>query len=162
VIRKVITASATQQSQPIPDYPERTSYLSFGWPAAGRIILGFCGSSNHKNTDGINIAVPPSTDVHAAEAGRIAYAGDELKGFRNLILISHGDGWLSAYENNDENLVRRGDHVERGQVIARTGHGGSPRLHFELRRHGAPVDPMLYLENASARIGQMSRIQCPS
>jgi murein DD-endopeptidase MepM/ murein hydrolase activator NlpD len=159
VLRKAIAAAALQQSQPIPDYPEITSYLSFGWPAVGRIILGFCGSSNHKNT-GINLAVLPNTDVRAVEAGQIAYAGDELTGFRNLILISHGDGWLSAYANNDQGLVKRGDLVERGQVIGRTGKGESPRLHFELRRNGAPVDPMLYLDDASAYTVQMTRIQC--
>ena len=91
----------------------------FGWPSAGRIMWGFCWGPNHDGAEGINIAASPGTPVRAAEAGRIAYAGDELKGFHGLILISHPDGWVSAYANTDGLLVKRGDAVERGQVIAR-------------------------------------------
>jgi murein DD-endopeptidase MepM/ murein hydrolase activator NlpD len=119
------------------------SPMRFAWPAAGTIMLGFCWHPHGERNDMINMAVEPGTAVHAVEAGRIAYAGDELRGFHNLILISHRDGWVSAYADADELLVKRGDTVERGQVIARFG--DSDRLHFELRHNSVSVDPLLYL-----------------
>jgi murein DD-endopeptidase MepM/ murein hydrolase activator NlpD len=103
------------------------------WPAAGRIMFGFCWHPHDECNDLINIAAEPGTEVHAVAAGRIAYAGDEIRGLHNLILISHQDGWLSAYANADELLVKRGDTVERGQVIGRFGDGD--RLHIELRHN---------------------------
>lgn len=129
--------------------------LRFGWPAAARIIVGLCGDPNV-----LAIAVAPGTDVHAAEAGHVVYAGSELKGFPHLILIRHRGGWVSAYANNDESLVERGDDVERGQVIARIGNGDAPRLHFELRHHGAAVYPMPYLRDTNPDIAQMKRSPC--
>jgi murein DD-endopeptidase MepM/ murein hydrolase activator NlpD len=134
-----------------------TSHIRFGWPASGRIIEGFCWHPGERN-DEINIAVAPGTEVHAVEAGRIAYAGDEMRGFHNLILISHADGWVSAYANDDELLVKRGDSVERGQVIARFGDGD--QLHFELRHNWVSVDPLLYLGDAALKIAQVMSGQC--
>ncbi len=116
----------------------------FRWPARGRIIQGFKAGGN----DGINIAVPEGTSVKAAEAGVVAYAGSELKGYGNLVLIRHPNGFVSAYANNGELDVKRGDAVKRGQVIAKSGQSGnvnSPQLHFELRKGSTPVDPTSYL-----------------
>ena len=116
----------------------------FRWPARGRIIQGFKAGGN----DGINIAVPEGTSVKAAEAGVVAYAGSELKGYGNLILIRHPNGFVSAYANNGELEVKRGDTVKRGQIIAKSGQSGnvsSPQLHFELRKGSTPVDPTSYL-----------------
>ncbi len=132
--------------------------IRFGWPSAGRIMWGFCWGPNHDGAEGINIAASPGTPVRAAEAGRIAYAGDELKGFHGLILISHPDGWVSAYANTDGLLVKRGDAVERGQVIARVDDGAT--LHFELRHHAAAVDPMLYLGDAAPEVAQKMQGKC--
>jgi len=87
--------------------------------------------------------------VHAAEAGKVAYAGNELKGYGNLILIRHDNGWVSAYAHNEQLLVKRDEVVRRGQVIAKAGKTGSvdqPQLHFELRQGSKPVDPMLHME----------------
>ena len=116
----------------------------FRWPAHGRIIQGFKSGGN----DGINIAVPEGTSVKAAESGVVAYAGSEIKGFGNLVLIRHPNGFVSAYANNGDIAVRRGEQVKRGQVIAKSGQSGnvaSPQLHFELRKGSTPVDPTRYL-----------------
>ncbi len=116
----------------------------FRWPARGRIIQSFKPGGN----DGINIAVPEGTSVKAAESGVVAYAGNELKGYGNLILIRHPNGFVSAYANNGDIEVKRGETVKRGQIIAKSGQSGnvaSPQLHFELRKGATPVDPTLYL-----------------
>ena len=118
----------------------------FRWPARGRIIQGFKGGTG--GNDGINIAVPEGTAVKAAEGGVVAYAGSELKGYGNLVLIRHPNGFVSAYANNGEIDVKRGDTVKRGQTIAKSGQSGnvaSPQLHFELRKGSQPVDPTQYL-----------------
>lgn len=140
---KVAAASAaeaveTTASAPADAKPE------FRWPARGRIIQGFRSGSN----DGINIAVPEGTSVKAAESGVVAYAGSELKGYGNLVLIRHPNGFVSAYAHNGEVSVKRGETVKRGQTIAKSGQSGnvaSPQLHFELRKGSTPVDPTGYL-----------------
>lgn len=116
----------------------------FRWPAHGHIIQGFKSGGN----DGINIAVPEGTAVRAAENGVVAYAGDGLKGYGNLVLIKHPNGFVSAYANNGELGVKVGETVKRGQVIAKSGSSGNvstPQLHFELRKGSQPVDPTNYL-----------------
>ena len=119
------------------------------WPAKGRIIAGFGPRSDGTHNDGINISVPMGTDIHAAETGLVAYAGSELKGYGNLILVRHDTGLVTAYAHASEILVKRGDRVNRGQVIAKAGKTGAvdqPQLHFEVRRDQTPVDPTSYLE----------------
>ncbi len=121
----------------------------FRWPAHGRLIASFGNRPDGTHNDGINIAVPQGTEIHAAESGRVAYAGDELKGYGNLVLIRHGNGWVSAYAHADQILVKRDDVVRRGQVIAKAGKTGTvdqPQLHFELRQGAKPVDPLPHLE----------------
>ncbi|MGB6919591.1 MAG: M23 family metallopeptidase [Methylovirgula sp.] len=116
----------------------------FRWPAHGRIIQAYKAGGN----DGINIALPEGTSVKAAEAGIVAYAGNDLKGYGNLVLIRHPNGFVTAYADNAEIEVKRGDVVRRGQVIAKSGQSGnvaSPQLHFELRKGSTPVDPTQYL-----------------
>lgn len=116
----------------------------FRWPTKGRIIKGYGTSGN----DGINIAVPEGTPVHAAEEGVVAYAGDELKGYGKLVLIKHGNGWVSAYAHNGELMVKKGEKVRRGQPVAKAGQTGdvaSPQVHFELRKGATPVDPAGFL-----------------
>ena len=135
-----VPASATAAATPATDGPE------FRWPARGRIIQGFKGGAG--GNDGINIAVPEGTQVKAAEGGVVAYAGSELKGYGNLVLIRHPNGYVTAYANNGEIDVKRGETVKRGQMIAKSGQSGnvsSPQLHFELRKGAQPVDPTSYL-----------------
>ena len=121
----------------------------FRWPVRGRIIgkFGPAGKAGQQN-EGIDLAVPLGTEVHAAENGVVAYAGDELKGYGKLVLIRHADNWVTAYAHNDELLVKRGDQIRRGQVIAKAGKSGGidqPLLHFELRKGSQPVDPMPHM-----------------
>lgn len=119
------------------------------WPVMGKVISGFGGRSDGTHNDGVNLAVPLGADVQAADKGVVAYAGSELKGYGNLLLIRHENGWVTAYAHNDELLVKRGDRVRRGQVVAKAGKTGSvdrPQLHFELRKGSKPVDPTPHME----------------
>lgn len=124
---------------------------SFRWPARGRVISGAGAMTNGQQNDGINLALPEGTPVHAAEDGVVAYAGSELKGYGNLVLIRHSNGFVTAYAHASEIMVKRGDQVRRGQVIAKSGQTGnvsSPQLHFEIRKGSTPVDPTQYLPGA--------------
>jgi murein DD-endopeptidase MepM/ murein hydrolase activator NlpD len=128
--------------------PVSTGGTDFRWPVRGRVISGFGAKPNGQTNDGVNIAVPEGTDIKASEGGVVAYAGNELKGFGNLILIRHQGEWVTAYAHANEILVKRGDVVRRGQTIGRAGKTGnvsSPQLHFEVRRGASPVDPMNHL-----------------
>jgi murein DD-endopeptidase MepM/ murein hydrolase activator NlpD len=118
---------------------------TFRWPVKGRVIAGFGPKPNGQQNDGINLAVPEGTPVKAAEDGVVAYAGNELKGYGNLVLVRHPNGYVTAYAHAKELLVKRGDQVKRGQVIANSGQTGNvdtPQLHFEVRKGPAPLDPM--------------------
>jgi murein DD-endopeptidase MepM/ murein hydrolase activator NlpD len=139
------TKSISRQVEPAGAIP------SFRWPVKGRIISGFGARPNGTQNDGINLAVPEGTPIKAADNGVVAYAGNELKGYGNLVLIRHSGGFVSAYANASDLLVRRGDTVKRGQVIAHAGQTGnvsSPQLHFEIRKGSIPVDPKKYLSGA--------------
>ena len=125
----------------------------FRWPVRGRVISKFGTKPNNTRNEGINIAVPEGTGVRAAEAGVVAYAGNELKGYGELVLIRHQNGWVTAYAHNSELMVKRGDAVRRGDVIARAGKTGSvktPQVHFEVRQGATAVDPMKYLASRTA------------
>ncbi len=120
----------------------------FRWPVRGRVVSGYGAKPNGKHNDGINVAVPLGTSVKAAENGVVAYAGSELEGYGNLVLIRHANNWVSAYAHNDELLVKRGDEVRRGQIIGKAGKTGTvsqPQVHFELRKGSQPVDPLKYM-----------------
>lgn len=119
------------------------------WPVRGRVISNFGARKDGTHNDGVNLAVPAGAEVHAAEEGVVAYAGSELRGYGNLILLRHSNGWVTAYAHNEEMKVKRGDKVARGQIIAKAGNTGDvdqPQLHFELRMGSKPVDPLPYLE----------------
>jgi murein DD-endopeptidase MepM/ murein hydrolase activator NlpD len=121
---------------------------AFAWPVRGRILASYGSGRDGTHNDGINIAAPRGAAVEAAGGGVVAYAGNELRGYGNLILIKHPSGWISAYAHCDLILVKRGEKVVRGQTIARVGSTGSvtePQLHFELRRGNHSVDPRGFL-----------------
>ena len=143
--RKVDKTTTTAAIAPATEEkPSDAAHPEFRWPARGRIIQGFANGGN----DGINISVPEGTQVKAAESGVVAYAGNELKGYGNLVLIRHPNGFVTAYAHNGDITVKRGDQVTRGQTIAKSGQSGnvsSPQLHFELRKGSTPVDPTNYL-----------------
>jgi murein DD-endopeptidase MepM/ murein hydrolase activator NlpD len=133
------------QETPVKAAEPAGDLAGFRWPARGRVIAGFGPKPNGLQNDGINLAVPEGTPIKAAEDGVVAYAGNELKGYGNLVLVRHSNGYVTAYAHASEILVKRGDQIKRGQVIAHSGQTGnvtSPQLHFEIRKGATPVDPM--------------------
>jgi murein DD-endopeptidase MepM/ murein hydrolase activator NlpD len=124
---------------------------TFRWPVRGKVITSYGAKTNGKANDGINLAVPEGTPVKAAEDGVVAYSGNELKGYGNLVLVRHSNGYVTAYAHASEVLVKRGDTIKRGQIIAKSGQSGevgSPQLHFEIRKGSSPVDPLQFLNGA--------------
>jgi murein DD-endopeptidase MepM/ murein hydrolase activator NlpD len=120
----------------------------FSWPVQGRLLAGYGTGAGGAHNDGINIAADRGTPIKAIEGGVVAYAGNELRGYGNLVLVKHPDGLISAYAHCDELLVKKGDKIGSGQVIGRVGASGGvaePQLHFELRRGKQPVDPRQFL-----------------
>nr|MBA3447839.1 M23 family metallopeptidase [Pseudaminobacter sp.] len=114
----------------------------------GRVISGY-GKGAGKANDGIDIQVPQGTPIKAAENGVVIYAGDGLKEFGNTVLVRHENGLVTVYGHASELDVKRGEQVKRGQQIAKSGMSGTtdaPKLHFEVRKDSAPVDPATYLE----------------
>ncbi len=150
--------ASTPTVSPPPAPPDQTDSLSlpppprsgrsFLWPVQGDVLSKYGPTTGGTQNDGINIKAAEGTPVLAADAGTVAYAGNELRGYGNLILIKHADGWMTAYAHNSKLLVTRGQKVQRGQVIARVGATGAvtePQLHFEVRRGSRALDPMDYL-----------------
>src|SRR6202167_3784470 len=155
------TAHLAQATTKIEDAPatetpvkasEATGALpTFRWPVRGKVITAYGAKANGKANDGITLAVPEGTPVKAAEDGVVAYSGNELKGYGNLVLVRHANGYVTAYAHASELLVKRGDTIKRGQVIAKSGQSGevgSPQLHFEIRKGSSPVDPLQFLNGA--------------
>jgi murein DD-endopeptidase MepM/ murein hydrolase activator NlpD len=133
--------------------PVSPTGLSLRWPLKGKVISGFGNKPNGLKNEGINIAVPEGTGIRAADGGVVAYAGNELKGYGNLVLIRHPGGYVTAYAHAKELFVKRGDKVDRGAVIAKAGQTGSvtsPQLHFEVRKGATALDPMKYMGSATA------------
>jgi len=129
--------------------PVKKRNSKFAWPVKGSVISKFGVIAKGRNNDGINIKAPLGTAVKAADAGTIAYAGNELKGFGNLILIKHSGGWITAYAHNDKLLVKKGKKVKKGDKIATVGNSGgvsTPQLHFEIRAGKKAVNPLSYLQ----------------
>jgi murein DD-endopeptidase MepM/ murein hydrolase activator NlpD len=121
---------------------------TFSWPASGRVISGFGTTTNGERNDGINIATPMGTPIHAAAGGTVSYSGNELKDYGNLLLIKHPGGYVTAYAHADQLLVHSGDTVTKGQVIGysgRTGDVSTPQLHFEIRHDTTPLNPGSFL-----------------
>lgn len=116
--------------------------VSWTWPLKGNIITGYSSS-----TRGIDIAGNMGDPVYAAASGTVSYVGNGLRGLGNLILISHGNGFITAYAHNSKLLVKDKQRVSKGEKIAEVGQSDttSPRLHFEIRRNGQPVNPLSYL-----------------
>lgn len=124
---------------------------TFSWPVRGRVLAGFGPTPDGLHNDGINIAARAGAPVIAAENGVVVYAGSELKGFGNLLLVRHADGWMTAYAHLDKALVKKGQKVTKGQAIGTVGSTGGvnqPQLHFEIRRGTQAVDPAKFLSVA--------------
>ena len=145
-------AAPPHDTTPVGPPPPRAG-KTFLWPLRGRVIATYGEQGRGLHNDGINIAAPRGTPIRAAENGVVAYAGNEIRGFGNLLLIRHAGGYMTAYAHADTLLVKRGDTVHRGQTIARVGATGSvtePQLHFEIREGSQPVDPQRFLGSPSA------------
>ena len=133
--------------------PKAFSGKGFLWPITGKVISRFGAKGKGLHNDGINIAAPRGTPVRAAQNGVVAYYGNELRGFGNLVLIKHAKGYMTAYAHNSSVLVKRGQRVAKGQVIAKVGSSGNvsgPQLHFEIRKGRRAVDPLRYLQRRRA------------
>ena len=143
--KPVVEAASVKPSEATGALP------TFRWPVRGKVITSYGAKTNGKSNDGINLAVPEGTPVKAAEDGVVAYSGNELKGYGNLVLVRHSNGYVTAYAHASELLVKRGDTIKRGQIIAKSGQSGevgSPQLHFEIRKGSSPVDPLQFLNGA--------------
>jgi murein DD-endopeptidase MepM/ murein hydrolase activator NlpD len=139
-----------------PGAPPPRAARTFLWPVRGRVIGTFGPTGRGQHNDGLNIAVPRGTPIRAAENGVVAFVGDEIRGFGNLILIRHADGFMTAYAHLDGAVVQRGETVRRGQVIGRAGQTGNvdqPQLHFEVRQGTTPVDPQRFLGSPTQTSG---------
>lgn len=133
--------------------PPKRSSSKFMYPVEGRKISGFGPKGNGLHNDGINIAAPRGAPVRAAENGVVVYAGNELKGSGNLILVRHEGRYMTAYAHMDRMMIKRGDIVKRGQTIGTVGSTGSvssPQLHFEVRKGTRAMDPKKYLSGADS------------
>jgi lipoprotein NlpD len=134
-----VAPAAPPKPAPDADEPDR---VDWSWPYSGRLISGFSEANK-----GIDLAGKPGDPVTATAAGRVVYTGAAIRGYGQLVIIKHNDTFLSAYAHNSKILVKEGQTVARGQKIAEVGatDADQPKLHFEIRRQGKPVDPMRYL-----------------
>jgi murein DD-endopeptidase MepM/ murein hydrolase activator NlpD len=126
----------------------RSEQPVFAWPVSGKVVDDDDGKPCPARYEGIDIDVPEGTEVRASLSGTVIYAGGAIRGFGNLVLIRHRGGWVTVYGHNSELYVNRGERVETGDVIARTGSTGfvsSPQLHFEIRKGPIPWNPAEYL-----------------
>lgn len=130
--------------RPLPPVPTQAA-PPWGWPATGKVMVEF-GDRPGSGT-GILVGGSIGQPIRAAAAGSVVYAGSGLIGYGELIILKHNDTYLSAYGHNASLLVKEGQAIKKGQRIATMGEGpgGKPRLHFEIRRNGKPVNPRQYL-----------------
>ncbi|MET0546068.1 MAG: M23 family metallopeptidase [Caulobacterales bacterium] len=141
---KVAAASAAPLppvTQPAIDAPSGR----FIWPVSGPLTQGFGPMPNGQRSDGLQISAPEGAPIRAADAGTVVYAGNDLPGYGNLVLIKHEGGWITAYANARRIIAKEGAKVAKGDVIAEVGSTGrlkTSALHFELRRGPRPVDPL--------------------
>ena len=150
-LAQATTVEDTPAETPVKAAEATGALPTFRWPVRGKVITSYGAKTNGKSNDGINLAVPEGTPVKAAEDGVVAYSGNELKGYGNLVLVRHSNGYVTAYAHASELLVKRGDTIKRGQIIAKSGQSGevgSPQLHFEIRKGSSPVDPLQFLNGA--------------
>ena len=150
---KVATTTKTEKissnpKQQLPKISARSN-SKFSWPVRGKILSGYGAKNNGLFKDGINISAARGTAVKAAENGVVAYAGNEVKGMGNLIIVQHSDGWMTIYAHLDSMSVKRGSKVTVGQPIGKVGQTGKvdkPQLHFEIRKGTKAYNPTQYLK----------------
>lgn len=152
-IQTTVTAQKSEQTKEtinkIIARPAPLTSQKFMWPVKGKIISEFGFKNSGKRNDGINISAPIGTNVASVENGIVAYAGNELKGLGNLIIIKHDKDYMTIYAHNDELKVKKGEKVKRGDIIATVGKTGrvtTPQLHFEIRQKTKSINPLSILE----------------
>jgi lipoprotein NlpD len=141
-----VTASRPSAPEPVaPGSRRAASGVAWEWPLNGSLKQGF--REGDRTRQGVRIACRAGEAVRATAPGSVVYSGSGLKGYGNLIILRHNDKYLSAYGFNRRLFAREGDSIKRGQTVAECGQGpgGSHLLHFEVRRDGVAVDPVLYL-----------------
>lgn len=139
---------SSDPTQKLPTISARSS-SKFSWPVQGKVLSAYGAKGDGLFNDGINIAAARGTSVGAAENGVVAYAGNEVKGMGNLIIIQHSGGWMTVYAHLDSMSVRRGNKVSVGQKIGTVGETGKvdqPQLHFEIRKGTKAYNPASYLK----------------
>ena len=144
---KPVKKISSDPSKKLPAITARSS-SKFSWPVRGKILSNYGAKSNGLFNDGINIGASRGSAVKAAENGVVAYAGNEVKGMGNLIIVQHSGGWMTVYAHMDSMAVRRGARVNVGQKIGTVGETGkvdSPQLHFEIRKGTKAYNPSAYL-----------------
>ena len=142
--KPIATPRRVLPSNAVVTGPARLASGGFLWPVDGKVVKRFGPGASGERNDGIKIAVPMSTPIHAAADGVVAYVGDGIAALGGLVIIKHGGGWTSVYGHASKLLVQRGQSVKRGQTVALSGDTGfadRPELHFELRKGRTPVDP---------------------
>ncbi len=142
------TETAAALPMRIPTPPPRDSG-KFSWPVRGTIISTYGPKKGGLHNDGINIKAAHGTPILAADNGVVAYAGSELQGYGNLVLIRHESRWVTAYAHMEKILVKKGQTVRKNQPIGAVGSTGSvaaPQLHFEIRRGSDALNPQAFLE----------------
>ncbi len=154
---KINSAPRNQKPRNVAELAQTVSYTTpkaatpeamFEWPVRGKVIASYGITDFGRRNDGVNIAAPAGTPVRAAADGEVVYRGSELDGFGNLLLVKHAGGFVTAYAHNEAMLVKKGDKIRQGQVIAKVGQSGavsSPQLHFEVRRNLKSIDPATLL-----------------
>ena len=145
------TTTPAELSTETPVKATEATLPTFRWPVRGKVITGYGAKTNGMANVGINLSVPEGTPVRAAEDGVVGYSGNDVKSYGNLVLVRHSNGYVTAYAHASEVLVKRGDAIKRGQIIAKSGQSGevgSPQLHFEIRKGSSPVDPLQFLNGA--------------
>lgn len=150
--RPPVSKPAKPASRAIPKPPARTG-SGFAWPVRGKVVSRYGPKPGGLFNDGVNIAAERGTPIKAAESGVVAYVGNELRGFGNLVLLRHADGWITAYAHTEVVLVKVGQTVQRGDVVASVGSSGAvdtPQLHFEIRKGRAAVNPSRHLKKTAS------------
>ena len=147
--KKTNYAQAKSTNKKAPASVSKNRKTKFAWPVRGTVVSKFGTVGKGVNNDGINIRAAKGTTVKAADSGTVAYSGNELKGYGNLILIKHSDGWITAYAHNDKLFVKKGQKVVKGEKIATVGTSGgvsTAQLHFETRAGKTAVNPLPHLQ----------------
>lgn len=147
-VAKPVKKISSDPNKKLPAITARSS-SKFTWPVRGKILSNYGAKSNGLFNDGINISATRGSVVKAAENGVVAYAGNEVKGMGNLIIVQHDGGWMTVYAHLDSMAVRRGVKVTVGQkigTVGKTGKVDSPQLHFEIRKGTKAYNPTSYMK----------------